>query len=69
MRRRWLESEALAFQIQTLPGDPERLSDRVDLAVMLTECGLDHLALASGTTGREILARLGRRFHRVYYAT
>jgi alanine racemase len=31
--------------------------------------GVDDLAAASGSTGREILSRLGRRFHRVYYAT
>jgi alanine racemase len=31
--------------------------------------GLDELAASSGMAGREILTRLGRRFHRVYYAT
>jgi alanine racemase len=31
--------------------------------------GIDDLAAASGTTGREILSGLGRRFHRIYYAT
>jgi alanine racemase len=31
--------------------------------------GVDDLATASGSTGREILSRLGRRFHRIYYAT
>ncbi len=31
--------------------------------------GIDNLAAASGSTGREILSRLGRRFHRIYYAT
>jgi len=30
---------------------------------------IDDLAAASGSTGREILSRLGRRFHRIYYAT
>jgi alanine racemase len=30
---------------------------------------IDELAAASGSTGREILSRLGRRFHRIYYAT
>ena len=31
--------------------------------------GIDDLAAASGSTGREIVSRLGRRFHRIYYAT
>jgi alanine racemase len=31
--------------------------------------GIDDLAAASGTTGREILSGLGRRLHRIYYAT
>ena len=31
--------------------------------------GIDDLAAASGSTGREILSRLGHRFHRIYYAT
>jgi alanine racemase len=31
--------------------------------------GVDDLAAASGSTGREILSRLGHRFHRVYYAS
>jgi alanine racemase len=30
--------------------------------------GIDDLAAASGSTGREILSRLGRRFHRIYRA-
>jgi alanine racemase len=31
--------------------------------------GIDDLAAASGSSGREILSRLGNRFHRIYYAT
>jgi alanine racemase len=31
--------------------------------------GVDDLAAASKLSGREILSRLGRRFHRIYYAT
>jgi alanine racemase len=30
---------------------------------------IDELAAASGSTGREILSGLGRRFQRIYYAT
>ena len=30
---------------------------------------IDELAAASGSTGREILSRLGHRFQRIYYAT
>jgi alanine racemase len=29
--------------------------------------GVDDLAAAAKSTGREVLARLGNRFHRVYY--
>jgi len=58
-----------------LPIDVTELPDRsvARFGAMVTligdDIGLDDLALASGTTGREILTRLGRRFHRVYYAT
>jgi hypothetical protein len=58
-----------------LPIDVTDLPDRsvARFGAMVTligdDIGLDDLALASGTTGREILARLGRRFHRIYYAT
>ena len=31
--------------------------------------GIDDVAEASESTGREILSRLGRRVHRIYYAT
>ncbi len=31
--------------------------------------GIDELAAGSGLSGREILSRLGNRFHRIYYAT
>jgi alanine racemase len=50
---------------------PDRTAARFGAMVTLIgdDIGLDDLALASGTAGREILARLGRRFHRVYYAT
>ena len=50
---------------------PDRSVARFGAKVTLIgdDIGLDDLALASGTTGREILARLGRRFHRIYYAT
>jgi alanine racemase len=33
------------------------------------EIGIDALAAAIGSTGREVLSRLGSRFHRIYYAT
>jgi alanine racemase len=50
---------------------PDRSVARFGAMVTLIgdDIGIDDLALASGTTGREILARLGRRFHRIYYAT
>jgi alanine racemase len=50
---------------------PDRAAARFGAMVTLIgdDIGLDDLALASTTAGREILARLGRRFHRIYYAT
>ena len=33
------------------------------------ELGIDDVAAATGCTGRELLSRLGQRFHRIYYAT
>ena len=33
------------------------------------EISIDDLAAASKSTGREVLSHLGRRFHRIYYAT
>ncbi|MGA8386779.1 MAG: alanine racemase C-terminal domain-containing protein, partial [Pseudolabrys sp.] len=33
------------------------------------EINIDDLAAASKSTGRELLIHLGRRFHRIYYAT
>lgn|GEM_PF-27859 len=61
--------------MELLPIDITDLPDRSTarfgaLATLMGDgIGLDELAAASGTAGREILARLGRRFHRVYYAT
>src|SRR5262249_24824906 len=50
---------------------PDRSTARFGALVTLIGdgIGLDELAAASGMAGREILARLGRRFHRGYYAT
>jgi alanine racemase len=58
-----------------LPVDITDLADRTAArfgapATLIGEgIALDDLAAASGTPAREILARLGNRFHRVYYAT
>ena len=32
------------------------------------EIGIDEVAAATGSTGREVLSHLGSRFHRIYYA-
>ena len=50
---------------------PTPLPARVGAMVTLIGDGvpIDDLAAASGSTGREILSGLGRRFHRIYYAT
>ena len=61
--------------IDFLPIDVTDLPDRsvVRFGAMVTligdGIGIDDLAAASGSTGREILSRLGRRFHRIYYAS
>jgi alanine racemase len=58
-----------------LPVDITDLADRSAarfgaMATLIGDgIGLNDLAAASGTAAREILARLGHRFHRVYYAT
>jgi alanine racemase len=33
------------------------------------ETGIDELAVASKSTGCEVLSRLGHRFHRIYHVT
>jgi alanine racemase len=66
---------AAAPSIDLLPIDvtdlPDRSLARVGAMVTLIGdgIGIDNLAAASGSTGREILSRLGHRFHRIYYAT
>ena len=66
---------AAAPSIDFLPIDVTDLPDRsvVRFGAMVTligdGIGIDDLAAASGSTGREILSRLGRRFHRIYYAS
>jgi alanine racemase len=32
------------------------------------EIGIDDVAASNRSTGREVLSRLGSRFHRIYYA-
>jgi alanine racemase len=66
---------AAAPSIDLLPIDVTDLPDRgvVRFGAMVTligdGIGIDDLAAASGSTGREILSGLGRRFHRIYYAS
>jgi alanine racemase len=65
---------AAAPSIDLLPidvTDLDRSVARFGATVTLIGDGfaIDDLAAASGSTGREILSRLGRRFHRIYYAT
>jgi len=66
---------AAAPSIDLLPIDVTDLPDRsvVRFGAMVTligdGIGIDDLAAASRSTGREILGRLGRRFHRIYYAS
>ena len=44
----WLETEALAFQVQALPRDAQRVRHGVHLAVMRAQRRLDHFALDVG---------------------
>jgi alanine racemase len=66
---------AAAPSIDLLPVDVTDLPDRslARFEAMATLIGdgiaIDDLAAASGSSGREILSGLGRRFHRIYYAT
>jgi alanine racemase len=65
---------AAAPSMDLLPIDVTDLDRSVArFGAMVTLIGdgvpIDDLAAASGSTGREILSRLGRRFHRIYYAT
>jgi alanine racemase len=49
---------------------PDRSVARAGSIVTLVggDIGIDELAAGSGLSGREIISRLGRRFHRIYYA-
>jgi alanine racemase len=66
---------AAAPSMDFVPIDVTDLRDRsvARLGAMVTligdGIGVDDVAGASGLTGREVLSRLGRRFHRIYYAT
>ena len=66
---------AAAPSMDLVPIDVTDLRDRsvARLGAMVTligdGIGVDDVAAASGLTGREILSRFGRRFHRIYYAT
>src|SRR5262245_66530533 len=55
---RWRsEAQTLPFQVQAFARDAERLRDRVDLAVMLAERGLDHLAFDAGERRHELVVQ------------
>jgi alanine racemase len=65
---------AAAPSVDLLPidvTDLDRSVARFGATVTLIGDGIaiDDLAAASGSSGREILSCLGRRFHRIYYAT
>jgi alanine racemase len=65
---------AAAPSMDLLPIDVTDLDRSVArFGAMVTPIGdgvpIDDLAAASGSTGRAILSRLGRRFERIYYAT
>jgi alanine racemase len=59
--------DLLPVDVTDLP-DP-RTARYGEMATLIgPEFGIDHLASAAKSTGREVLTRLGHRFHRIYYA-
>jgi len=57
----------------SIPDDPETESRRLvtggPVSDPLGEISVDDLAAATKSSGCEVLSSLGRRFHRVYYAS
>jgi alanine racemase len=60
-------TDLLAIDVTGLP-DKSAARPGEMVTLIGAEISVDDLAAAVKSTGREILARLGHRFHRVYYA-
>ena len=57
----------LAIDVTDLP-DPTAARFGAMVTLIGAEFGIDDLAAAAKSPGREVLSRLGHRFHRIYYA-
>ena len=59
--------DLLPVDVTDLP-DPTAARFGEMVTLIGTELGIDDLAAAAESTGREVLSHLGHRFHRIYYA-
>ncbi len=59
--------DLLPIDVSDLP-DPGAARHGETVTLIGGEIGIDDVAAASKSTGREVLSRLGSRFHRIYYA-
>jgi alanine racemase len=59
--------DLLSIDVSDLP-DPAAARHGEMVTLIGEEIGVDEVAAASRSTGREVLTHLGNRFHRVYYA-
>jgi alanine racemase len=59
--------DLLPVDVTDLP-DPTAARYGEMVTLIGAELGIDDLAAATKSTGREVLSRLGHRFHRIYYA-
>jgi alanine racemase len=60
--------DLLPIDVSDLP-DPTAARYGEMVTLIGGEIGIDDVAAASRSTGREVLSHLGSRFHRIYYAT
>jgi alanine racemase len=59
--------DLLSIDVSDLP-DPGAARYGEMVTLIGAEIGVDEIAAASRSSGREVLTHLGNRFHRVYYA-
>jgi alanine racemase len=59
--------DLLPVDVTDLP-DPTVARHGEMVTLIGAEIGIDDLAAATKSPGREVLSHLGRRFHRIYYA-
>jgi alanine racemase len=59
--------DLLPIDVSDLP-DPAAARHGEMVTLIGEEIGVDDIAAATRSTGREVLSHLGNRFHRIYYA-